>query len=127
MNMIFNKTIEFCSQPAYGVVEQPILPKQGGRVRFQGSIWKARLYYPDCDTIDSGDFVKVVALEGITLLVVPQDYRLPDWDEDEANSPLAYPRSTYHGITTDEWVLMLLQTMIFLLLRICLTSWATTW
>lgn len=118
MNMIFNKTIEFCSQKAYGVAEQPITVKQGGRVRFQGSIWKARLYYPDCETIDSGDWVKVVALEGITLLVVPQDYRLPTWDDDGTYAPLAY-----QDITLGEWVLMIFQTVVFVLLRIFLTSW----
>lgn len=57
----------------YGIVEKPIASTQTGRVRFQGSTWKARFYRPDSATVVCGDSVKVVARQGITLLVEPKD------------------------------------------------------
>jgi membrane protein implicated in regulation of membrane protease activity len=57
----------------YGVVEKLITPTQSGRVRFQGSSWKARFYGQECPTLVPGDAVKVVGLEGITLLVLPKN------------------------------------------------------
>lgn len=56
----------------YGVVEKPIASTQTGRVRFQGSSWKARFYYPDHPPAACGDSVKVLGRQGITLLVEPK-------------------------------------------------------
>jgi membrane protein implicated in regulation of membrane protease activity len=56
----------------YGTVEKRITPTQPGRVRFQGSTWKARFYAAACPMLVPGDAVKVVGLEGITLLVLPK-------------------------------------------------------
>lgn len=55
----------------YGIVEKPIASTQTGRVRFQGSTWKARFYSPDSPTVGCGEKVRVIARQGITLLVEP--------------------------------------------------------
>lgn len=57
----------------YGTVEKPITATQTGRVRFQGSSWKARFYHPDYPTVVGGESVKVIGRQGITLLVEPKD------------------------------------------------------
>lgn len=60
------------SEPIHGIVDHAIAQGRLWRVKFQGSYWSARLYYPDDQvTLESGDIVTVVAMEGITLLVKP--------------------------------------------------------
>ncbi|NES93789.1 MAG: hypothetical protein F6K32_00745 [Desertifilum sp. SIO1I2] len=45
---------------------------QPGRVKFQGTYWPAQFYHPDCQaTVLPDEPVTVVAIQGITLLVVP--------------------------------------------------------
>lgn len=56
----------------YGIVEKPIASTQTGRVRFQGSTWKARFYSSDSPTAVCGDSVKILGRQGITLLVEPK-------------------------------------------------------
>jgi len=57
----------------YGLVEKPITATQTGRVRFQGSSWKARFYSFNTPPITGGESVRVVGRQGITLLVEPKD------------------------------------------------------
>lgn len=57
----------------YGTVEKPITATQTGRVRFQGSSWKARFYRSNYPTVTGGESVRVVGRQGITLLVEPKD------------------------------------------------------
>lgn len=61
----------------YGIVEKTITATQTGRVRFQGSSWKARFYHPDYPAAVSGESVKIVGRQGITLLVEPKDTAPP--------------------------------------------------
>lgn len=70
--------IEVFSEPKQGRVEIEITPYKAGRVCFEGSRWPARLYHPNCqDTIPLGKAVLVVGIEGMTLLVVTNDYLEP--------------------------------------------------
>jgi membrane protein implicated in regulation of membrane protease activity len=62
------------NKPGYAVVDQPIAPHQPGRIKFQGSYWKAALADPNCKRIEAGQPVQVVGLQGITQLVVPEGY-----------------------------------------------------
>jgi membrane-bound ClpP family serine protease len=70
-------TVPNVVEPGYGIVDQPIAPHQPGRIRFQGTYWKAELAYSDCGKLGSGEHVQVVGRRGITLLVVPENYPLP--------------------------------------------------
>lgn len=55
-----------------GTVEKTISPHEPGRVKCQGTYWPARFYESDCEaTVLPGEPVSVVAMQGITLLVVP--------------------------------------------------------
>ena len=64
-------TQERTSHANYGVVDKAIAPNQPGRIKFQGSYWKAALADPNCPRIEAGKPVQVVDMQGITLLVVP--------------------------------------------------------
>jgi hypothetical protein len=60
------------SEPIQGVVDSAVKQGRLWRVKFQGSYWFARLYQPNQHVImQPGQSVKVIAIEGITLLVAP--------------------------------------------------------
>lgn len=67
-------TLPSTSKTDYGVVDKAIAPNQPGRIRFQGTYWKAELAYPDCRRVEVGEEVQVVGMRGITRLVVPEGY-----------------------------------------------------
>ncbi len=70
--------IEMFPEPVLGIVEVTLAPHQSGRVKCQSSYWPARLYQMEClITISPGQPVKVVGIEGITLLIVPIDCQNP--------------------------------------------------
>ena len=53
-----------------GAVAEVVAPcRPSGRVRFQGELWEARC----AEGADVGDRVRIVALEGLTLVVVPAE------------------------------------------------------
>ncbi|NJO43927.1 MAG: hypothetical protein HC865_26040 [Cyanobacteria bacterium RU_5_0] len=59
-------------EPTQGVTDQTIAFGKPGRVRYRGTYWKARLYHPNQrTTIQPGDPVRILAMQGITLLVTP--------------------------------------------------------
>lgn len=59
-------------QPIPGTVESSILPGQAGRVRGLGSSWCARWASPGfAMTLEPECPVWIVAMQGITLLVIP--------------------------------------------------------
>jgi membrane protein implicated in regulation of membrane protease activity len=64
--------VKLFPEVGYGIVEKTITSTQVGRVRFQGSTWKARLYSPDASPLMYGDSVKILGRQGITLLVMPK-------------------------------------------------------
>lgn len=86
-------------EPGYGVVDQPIAPCQPGRIRFQGTYWKAELAHTGCEKLGSGEFVQVVGRKGITLLVVPENYQLPAQFHQQADSRCNGERSFLFGWT----------------------------
>ncbi|PSB15462.1 hypothetical protein C7B76_13690 [filamentous cyanobacterium CCP2] len=60
------------SEPIQGVVDCAVAQGRLWRVKFQGSYWFARLYQPNEQvTMQPGEPVKVIAMQGITLLVAP--------------------------------------------------------
>lgn len=60
------------SEPIQGVVDCAVAQGRLWRVKFQGSYWFAKLYQPkEGIKMQPGEFVEVIAMEGITLLVVP--------------------------------------------------------
>ncbi|PSB14008.1 hypothetical protein C7B61_11395 [filamentous cyanobacterium CCP1] len=71
MKAIPDKSIKLFPQPAHGHVEQAIAPDHAGRVRFQGSIWKAKFADSHSEPVLPGELVKVLGVQGITLIVVP--------------------------------------------------------
>jgi membrane protein implicated in regulation of membrane protease activity len=68
-----DKSIKLFPQPAHGQVEQAIAPEHAGRVRFQGSIWKAKFADSHYEPVMPGESVKVLGVQGITLVVVPEE------------------------------------------------------
>ena len=86
MSTMFPSTIQWFAEQPEGKVEQPIALLKPGRVKFQGSFWKAELTYPNCRSLKPGEAVKVLGRQGITLLVVPQDYVLPRSDRVQPQS-----------------------------------------
>lgn len=60
----------------YGVVDKSIAPNRPGRIRFRGTYWKAELAYPGCRKIAAGETAKVIGIQGIGLLVTPEDDEL---------------------------------------------------
>ncbi len=66
--------LEKIAKPAPGIVEEVISQDSPGRVHWQGTTWPARFFQPDYkETIAAGEPVKVIAVLGITLLVMPLD------------------------------------------------------
>jgi len=64
--------VEKLSETVVGIVEEAIAPDQPGRVKGMGTYWPARFYHSDCKiTLKPNDRVSIVAMCGITLLVVP--------------------------------------------------------
>ena len=80
MSTTFPCTIQWFAEQAEGKVDQTISLTKPGRVKFQGSFWKAELTYSNCRSLKPGEAVKVLGRQGITLLVVPQEYELPESD-----------------------------------------------
>lgn len=71
-SIIISSEVEVFPEPLTGKVEKKISPQETGRVRCLGSFWPARLYQSDCQvTILPKESVNIVAIQGITLLVVP--------------------------------------------------------
>jgi membrane protein implicated in regulation of membrane protease activity len=60
------------SNADYGVVDKAIAPNQPGRIKFQGTYWKAELADPGFKKVEVGEPVQVVGVQGIRLLVVPE-------------------------------------------------------
>jgi membrane protein implicated in regulation of membrane protease activity len=67
-----DKSFKLFPQPGHGQVEQSIAPEHTGRVRFQGSIWKAKFADAHYKPALPGESVKVLGVQGITLVVVPE-------------------------------------------------------
>ncbi len=64
--------IEMFTEAVIGTVEKKITQNQPGRVQCLGTYWPARFYHANCDVIVFPDeVVKVVGIQGITMLVVP--------------------------------------------------------
>lgn len=69
--MLSNSELPLYSR-RFGIVDRAVIPGRLWRVKFQGTYWFARLYDPNQPiNIRPGDAVKVMAMEGITLLVLP--------------------------------------------------------
>lgn len=71
-SLIIPTEVEVFPEPLRGTVDKTISPQKAGRVKCLGSFWPARLYQSDCQmTIMPEESVNIVAIQGITLLVVP--------------------------------------------------------
>jgi membrane-bound ClpP family serine protease len=66
-----NSALKMLTKPQTGVVDRTIAPERVGRVKYAGSYWSARLFHAHPTVLFPGDPVTVVAIQGITLLVVP--------------------------------------------------------
>jgi membrane-bound ClpP family serine protease len=86
MSTTFPGTIQWFAEQAEGKVDQTISLTKPGRVKFQGSFWKAELTYSNCRSLKPGEAVKVLGRQGIKLLVVPQEYELPGSDRVQPQS-----------------------------------------
>ena len=75
MRTLFAPTkVEKLREPIQGTVEQTIAHNQPGRVKCLATFWPARFYHSDCKaTVIPNQQVNIVAIQGITLLVVPVD------------------------------------------------------
>lgn len=63
---------EIFLEPLIGVVDEAIAPQKPGRISFQSSYWPAKLYQFNAPIILLPEqAVKVVGIQGITLLVQP--------------------------------------------------------
>ncbi|NJR65890.1 MAG: hypothetical protein HC772_12130 [Leptolyngbyaceae cyanobacterium CRU_2_3] len=73
MNHLFSpKSPRIFPEPIQGITDRSITYDQTGRVKFQGTYWSARLYQPSQQMIISpGEYVSIIAIQGITLLVAP--------------------------------------------------------
>ncbi|WP_088889668.1 NfeD family protein [Leptolyngbya ohadii] len=79
MNFRLSIETKLLAQPVRAVVEKTIQPGWGGRVYVFGSSWKADLYDPAAQLIiPESCLVQVVAIQGITLLVIPFDAQKPE-------------------------------------------------
>jgi membrane protein implicated in regulation of membrane protease activity len=76
MNQRWTMTITLLrtSKTGYGVVDKAIAPHHTGRIKYLGSYWKAALADPNCQRLEVGEAVRVVGVQGITQLVVPEGY-----------------------------------------------------
>lgn len=72
LNVQFPSNPEWFSEPQWGVVDEAIALTQDGRIKFQGTYWTAKLYRPGPQTIiQPGQQALIVALQDLTLLVIP--------------------------------------------------------
>ena len=71
-------TLQRTGKLGYGVVDKAIVPHRSGRIKFQGSYWKAELADPNCGQLEAGEPVQVVGVQGITLLVIPEGYEISE-------------------------------------------------
>jgi membrane protein implicated in regulation of membrane protease activity len=74
--MFFNRPkpkFQILEEPEIGVIDEAIAPNLPGRVKALSSIWPAKIYQPDSQKVHllPGQQVLVVAIDNITLLVVP--------------------------------------------------------
>ncbi|MCU0571092.1 MAG: NfeD family protein [Oculatellaceae cyanobacterium Prado106] len=81
MDKTFPPTTEWFTEIAPGRVERTISTTQTGRIRYQGSFWKAELAAAGCRAIAPGEVVEVVGRRGIRLLVVPNEVALSKMGE----------------------------------------------
>lgn len=88
-------TQERTSHANYGVVDKAIAPHQPGRIKYQGSYWKAALADPNCQKLEAGEPVRVVGVQGITQLVVPASYEPSVQLQEQANGWWGSGRSTF--------------------------------
>jgi membrane protein implicated in regulation of membrane protease activity len=66
----FTATPEMFTQPVICQVDEEISPDRTGRVKYQGTFWKAQFYRAGGQrTVKPGEWVKVVGRQGIRLLV----------------------------------------------------------
>jgi NfeD-like C-terminal, partner-binding len=71
-SLFFPSSPQLFPEPAEGIVDRLIAYGQTGRVKYRGTYWSAQLYRPNRRTmIPTGEFVSIIAIRGITLLVVP--------------------------------------------------------
>jgi membrane protein implicated in regulation of membrane protease activity len=71
-NLYVPKSPKMFPEPIQGITDQAIGFGQSGRVKSMGSYWSARLYQPHPhQIIPPGEQVNVIAIYGITLLVIP--------------------------------------------------------
>ncbi|MDJ0706702.1 MAG: NfeD family protein [Leptolyngbyaceae cyanobacterium MO_188.B28] len=64
--------IEMFEEGLSGVVTKPIALYQPGRIKCQGTFWRAKLYEPNCQaTLLQGQPVIAVGRENLTFLVAP--------------------------------------------------------
>jgi hypothetical protein len=71
-SLFFSEASKMFPEPNYGTVDKAIVQGRLWRVKFNGSYWFAKLYYADRYTVlMPGDSVEVLAIQGITLLVLP--------------------------------------------------------
>ncbi|MFB2917901.1 NfeD family protein [Aerosakkonema funiforme] len=79
MKHLFSRSSsEMFAEAVPGIVEVRLAPNQPRRVKCQSTYWPAKLYHRDCQvTISPNEPVRVVGIEGITLLVVPVDCQKP--------------------------------------------------
>jgi membrane protein implicated in regulation of membrane protease activity len=86
----FSSNLQLLPESAKGIVDRLITHRQPGRVKYRGTYWFAQLYQPDTSpngaghhssveslrerqtVIQTGESVRIVAIRGITLLVVPE-------------------------------------------------------
>jgi membrane protein implicated in regulation of membrane protease activity len=70
----FAATPEMFSQPVICQVDGAIAPDRTGRVKYQGTFWKAQFYRASGQRmVKPGEWVKVVGRQGIRLLIVAID------------------------------------------------------
>jgi hypothetical protein len=59
-------------EPVQGITDRAIAYGLPGRVKYNATYWHAKLFQPDRQVmISPGEPVSIVAIQGITLLVVP--------------------------------------------------------
>lgn len=85
------------NQTSNGIVEKAIAPHRPGRIKFQGTYWKAELADLAIGPIEPGTWVEVVDRRGITLLVVPEGYEISE-------QPMASDRPDSERSVFANWV-----------------------
>jgi hypothetical protein len=73
-SFFFPEDLKMFPEPLYGMVDKAIIQGRIWRVKCNGSYWFARLYYPNqLLTFEPGQTVKILAIQGITLLITSID------------------------------------------------------